>query len=159
GSQSAGKAIDYTTRAANKAASLYAYEEAARHYESALEVLEASGRGDAGDTCELLLSLGEVLSRAGEEDDSKEALRRAAALAEQQGRPDQLARAALAYGGRFSWGRASADPELVPLLERALAAIGHEDARMRALLLARLAGARRDDRLGARRVALAEQAV
>jgi DNA-binding SARP family transcriptional activator/tetratricopeptide (TPR) repeat protein len=159
GSQSAGKAIDYATRAGHRAASLLAYEEAARHYQRALNALEATGSGDPARTCEVLLSLGEVLSRAGDEGDSKAALRRAAALAEQQGWPDQLARAALSYGGRFSWERASADPGLIPLLERALAAIGDEDARVRALLLARLAGARRDDRRRDHRVALGQQAV
>jgi DNA-binding SARP family transcriptional activator len=159
GSQGAAKAIDYTTRAGHRAASLLAYEEAARHYKSALEVLEASGSGDYALTCELLLSLGEVLSRAGEEDESKAALRRAAALAEQEGRPDQFARAALSYGGRFSWARASTDPDLVPLLERALTAIGDDDPRIRARLLARLAGARRDDRRPDHRQALAQQAV
>jgi tetratricopeptide (TPR) repeat protein len=47
----------------------------------------------------------------------------------------------------------------VPLLERALRAVGDDDARIRALLLARLAGARRDDRRRDRRIALAQEAV
>ncbi len=158
-SQSAAKAIDYATRAGRMAASLLAYEEAARQYESALEVLEASGSGDPARACELLLSLGDVLSRAGNEGDSRQALRRAATLAEREGRRDQLARAALLYGGRFSWARASTDPELVPLLERALAAIGDADGIVRARLLARLAAARRDDRRRDHRVALGRQAV
>ena len=151
GSKSAGKAIDYATRAGYRAASLLAYEDAARHYQTALDVLEATGSGDPAQACEILLSLGEVLSRAGEEDDAKAALRRAAMLAEQHGRADQLARAALSYGGRFSWGRASTDPDLVPLLERALTAVPDDDGRVRARLLARLAGARRDDRRRDRR--------
>ena len=80
-------------------------------------------------------------------------------LAEQHGRADQLARAALSYGGRFSWGRASTDPDLVPLLERALTAVPDDDGRVRARLLARLAGARRDDRRRDRREELGKQAI
>jgi DNA-binding SARP family transcriptional activator len=159
GSDSAAKAIDYTTRAGDRAASLLAYEDAASHYEDAIDVLKSSGSGDPESTCELLLSLGDVLSRAGREDDSKAALLRAATLAERERLPDQLARAALSYGGRFSWERASSDPGLVPLLERALAAIDDAHGRIRALLLARLAGARRDDRRRDQRIALAQQAV
>jgi DNA-binding SARP family transcriptional activator/tetratricopeptide (TPR) repeat protein len=159
GSGLADKAIEYTRRAGDGAASLYAYEEAARHYERALETLLTSGSEDPATVCELLLSLGEVLSRAGNEDDSKAVLRRAATLAEQQGRPDQLARAALAYGGRFLWERAGADPGLVPLLERALAAIGDDDGPVRVRLLTRLAGALRDERRHDQRIALANQAV
>ncbi len=54
--------------------------------------------------------------------------RDAAELAERAGLAQHLARAALGYGGRFAWARASTDPALVPLLERALAAIGDEDS-------------------------------
>jgi tetratricopeptide (TPR) repeat protein len=154
GSPSTAKAIDFATRAGHRAASQYAYEDAADHFRSALEVLD-----DPSLTCDLLLSLGEALSRAGEEDDSRSTLRRAAALAEQHGWPDRLARAALSYGGRFSWQRASTDPEYVPLLERALTGIGEDESRNRAQLLARLAGALRDDPNRDRRVAVGEEAV
>ena len=107
----------------------------------------------------MLLSFGEVQSRAGSGQEAKRALQRAATLAGQAGRSDQLARAALAYGGRFAWARASTDPALVPLLERALAAVGEQDSRTRVMLLARLAAAWRDDPGRERRVRLAEQAV
>ena len=148
GTHSAPKAIDYATRAGHRAASLYAYEEAARHYERALGAMDANGSSDPARSCELFLSLGEVLSRAGNENESKAALRRASTLAEQQGRADQLARGALSYGGRFSWARASSDPALVPLVELALGAVGDDDGPVRAQLLARLAAARRDDPAG-----------
>ena len=155
----ADKAIEYAQLAGDRAASQHGYEEAARHYASALRVLDATGSGDADRACELLLSLGEVQSRAGSGQEAKRALQRAATLAGQAGRSDQLARAALAYGGRFAWARASTDPALVPLLERALAAVGEQDSRTRVMLLARLAAARRDDPERERRVRLAEQAV
>jgi DNA-binding SARP family transcriptional activator len=159
GSLGAEKAVEYAERAGDRAASQHAHEEAARHYTSALRALETAGSEDGDRTVELLLSLGEVLSRAGSEQEAKRALSQAAAGAEQAGRPDQLARAALGYGGRFAWARASTDPALVPLLESALAAVGEEDSATRVRLLARLAAAARDDVSRERRVRLAEEAV
>jgi DNA-binding SARP family transcriptional activator len=153
------QAIDYASRAGDWAAARHGYEEAARNYERALSVLETSARGGADRICELLLSLGDVLSRAGDGPEAKRALRRAAAIAEEAGLPDRLARAALAYGGRFGWARASIDPAYVPMLERALAAIGEEESPQRVRLLARLAAARRDDTDRDRRVALAREAL
>ena len=159
GSAAAEKAIEYAERAGNRAASQHAYEEAARHYASALGALETTGVGDSDRTRELLLSYGEVLSRAGSEQEAKQALARAAAAAEDAGRPDQLARAALGFGGRFAWARASTDSALVPLLERALAAVGEEDSATRVRLLARLAAAARDEILRERRLRLADEAL
>ncbi|MEA2457747.1 MAG: eukaryotic-like serine/threonine-protein kinase, partial [Thermoleophilaceae bacterium] len=159
GTAVAAKAIDYAQRAGDRAALQHGYEEAARHYENAIRVLERSGGGGADRNCELLLSLGEVLSRAGDGEEAKRVLERGAELAEQAGRPDQLARAALEFGGRFAWARASTDARLLPLLERGLAAVGHTDSRMRVKLLARLAAATRDDPLPERRAAFAEEAV
>jgi tetratricopeptide (TPR) repeat protein len=153
------KAIRYAQRAGDRAASQLAHEEAVRHYRTALDVLDATGSGDADRSCELLLSLGESLSRAGRGQEAREILRRAATLAEQSGRNDRLARAAVEYGGRFAWSRASTDPFLVPLLERGLAAVGEADSGERVELLARLATAIRDDPLRERRVRVAEEAV
>lgn len=159
GSLSADKAIEYAERAGDRAASQHGYEEAARHYSTALRMLETTGSDDDHRICAILLSLGDVLSRAGREPEAKDALRRAAALAEQAGRSDQLTRAALQYGGRFAWARASTDPALVPLLERALAAIGEQDRPARVKLLARLAAALRDEPSRDRRLALAQEAL
>jgi DNA-binding SARP family transcriptional activator/tetratricopeptide (TPR) repeat protein len=159
GSLAIDKAIRYAEGAGALSATQHAYEEAARQYATALRLLETSGAGDANRTCELLLALGEALSRAGETHAAKEALRRAAAIAAETGRSDQLARAASEYGGRFAWERASSDPGLVPLLERALAAVADKDDRARARLLARLCAARRDDAPREHRVALADEAI
>jgi DNA-binding SARP family transcriptional activator len=159
GSLAAEKAVEYAARSGDRSASQYAYEEAARHYSSALGMLEMTGSGDAAKTCELLLSRGDALSRAGSGQEAKQVLLRAADLAEHADRSDQLARAALAYGGRFAWARASTDPALVPLLERALAAVGQQDVPTRVRLLARLAGALRDESLRDRRARLGEEAL
>jgi tetratricopeptide (TPR) repeat protein len=78
-----------------------------------------------------------------------------------QAKPDalRLARAALGYGGRIVWGRAGDDERLVPLLEEALDALGDEDPGLRAKLLARLAGALRDEHSRERRDRLSREAV
>ena len=73
-------------------------------------------------------------------------------------RPEQLARAALGYGGRFVWFRAGSDRRLIPLLEGALEALPRENP-LRARLLARLAGALRDQPAAERRTSLCRDAV
>jgi tetratricopeptide (TPR) repeat protein len=159
GSDSAAKALDYSERAGDRAASQHGYEEAVRHYRNALSMLGDDAAADPARTCELLISLGEVLSRAGDLAAANEALREGAALAEREGWPRQLARAALQYGGRFTWGRASSDPALVPALRRALAAVDEHDTENRVRLLGRLATALRDEPTRGARVRLAEEAV
>ena len=159
GGGAAADAIDFAARAGHLASSQHAYEEAARHLSDALRTLRTAGRADAERECDLWLALGEALSRAGEDAEAKDALRRAADIAADEGWPDRLARAALEYGGRFSWARASTDPELVPLLERGLKALPEEAVEERVKLLSRLAGALRDEPLRDRRVEIAETAL
>ena len=55
------KAIDYALRAGSRAASLLAYEEAVRLYETALTLIE-----DDEARCEVLLALGDAQARAGD---------------------------------------------------------------------------------------------
>ena len=80
-------------------------------------------------------------------------------IARRLGLPRELARAAAGYGGRFMWARAAGDDRLVPLLEEGLAALGEEDVELRARLLARLAGALRDEPSRDRRDRLSREAV
>jgi tetratricopeptide (TPR) repeat protein len=159
GSGAAPDAIEYATRAGDDAAAQHAHEEAARHYASALAVMERIGLDDVERTCDLLLAMGDELSRAGNAAEARAPLERAAAIADREGWPERLTRAALAYGGRFAWGRASMDPALVPLLERGLEAVGDEDSPARVRLLGRLAAARRDEAAREPRRRLAEEAV
>ena len=148
------KAIEYACGAGDRAARQLAFEEAARHYEIALTLVDEQLA-----RCELLLALGDAQGRAGDATASKQAFREAAELAERAGLAQHLARAAIGYGGRFAWARASTDPALVPLLERALAAIGEEDSLVRVRLLARLAASGRDDPSGDRRARLGKEAL
>jgi DNA-binding SARP family transcriptional activator len=131
----AEKAVEYARRAGDRAASQLAYEEAARLYETALTLVEApAARSD------VLLALGEARARAGDSRGAKQAFREAAVLADEHGLAERLALAALGYGGRIIWERHQDDENLVPLLERAAAALGEEDSPLRVRVQARLAG-------------------
>ncbi len=128
-------AIDYARRAGDQAVGQLAFEEAERHYETALTLA-----ADAVMRCDLLLALGEARARAGDRERAKEAMYEAAQLAERHGLREQLGRAALGYGGRIIWDVSRDDARLVPLLERALGTVDEGDSPMRVRLLARLAG-------------------
>jgi DNA-binding SARP family transcriptional activator len=153
------KGVRYAWRAADHSLSLLAYEEAARLYQTALDALDAGKGGREEDRCELLLSLGEAHARGGDTAPAKSAFTDAAAIARRVGLSPLLARAAVAYGGRLAWARAGDDDRMVPLLEEGLAALGDGDVELRARLLARLAGALRDEPSRARRDDLSREAV
>jgi tetratricopeptide (TPR) repeat protein len=131
----AEKAVEYARRAGDLAASQLAYEVAARLYKMALTLVE-----EPTARCDLLLAVGDAHARAGDSPASKQVFREAAELAEERALPERLARAALGYGGRIIWERHQDDDYLVPLLERAAAALGDDDSPLRVRLLARLAG-------------------
>jgi predicted ATPase len=138
------RAIDYSIRAARRASSLLAHDEAAVNYERALELLELDAASE-GRRAEVLLSLGEALNCAGDAAGARRSFQRAAELSRCLGDPDRLARAALGFGaggfgGVWSVSRAH-DEALVSLLEEAARALGASDSIQRARLLARLATA------------------
>ena len=130
------EALDYARRAGDRAVSVLAFEEAVSLYRMALRLTEDHGPAH----CDLLLALGDAQARAGDTPEAKATFRAAAELATSQGLPEHLARAALGYGGRFIWDVSRDDADLVPLLERAIVALGDEDSTLRVKLLARLAG-------------------
>lgn len=152
------EAVDYSTRASRRAVAQLAYEDAARHYERALELV--AGRAER---CELLLGLGEAQLRAGDIPASRERFGAAAGLARELGGGAALARAAL---GRSGPGVTvlGHDAETVALLEEALAIVPRGAADLRARLLGRLtielyhASAARREQLSDEAVALARAA-
>lgn len=154
-----GKALSYTRRAAERALAQLAYEEAARLYDLALQVLELQAAGDSETRAELLLALGEALARAGRTPEAKKTFLGVAELSRGAHLHEHLARAALGYGGRFPFARAGTDDRLVPLLEEALERLGGEPTVLRVRVLARLAGALRDELSLQHRSALAREAV
>jgi len=153
------KAIDYARRAGERAARLLAFEEAVRLFHVALRILESMVAPNEETRGELLLALGDAHARAGDEPKAKETFLRAADVARDAGDAEQLARAALGYGGRFVWARAGTDKHVVPLLESALTALGEDDSPLRVKLLARLAGALRDQHDHEPRAALSREAL
>jgi len=60
------KAVQYSELAARRAMSVYAYSEAAKHLERALQAQEVLDPDDRAKRCDLLLTLGEALMPAGE---------------------------------------------------------------------------------------------
>ena len=159
------RAIDYSVRAGERALKQVAYEDAANHFERALQAYGLQERADVPRRCDLLLALGTAQSRAGDSRAARETLLRAAGLARRLKSPERLAKAALGYGagmGGFEFGRV--DEGLVALLTEAREALGDEDAPLLARVLGRLAtelyfSDRTDERveLGDRAVAMARR--
>jgi DNA-binding SARP family transcriptional activator len=149
----------YARQGGDWALALSAYEEAARLYQTAIDALELALAPQESTRCELLLARGEAETRAGDTPSAQETFQAAAGIARRLGLSTELAQAAVGYGGRIVWGRAGHDELLVPLLEEALAALGRGDSELRARLLARLAGALRDEHSRERRDALSREAV
>lgn len=142
-------ARQYSIAAGKRAARVFAYEEAIRHYRRALELFEDDNEVDR---CDVLLALGRVQWHAGDDRaretfliaaDSAEHRRSGEAVdsAEHRRAADQLARAALGLGERYF--EVTYDTEVGAryrdLLNNALSAVTAQASPRRALLLARLA--------------------
>ena len=134
----ARRAIGALQEAGDRALSLNAYPAAARYYEQALGLVPEGE--DERTRCDLLLALGDADGRAGDTPSAQRSFLAAADLAEALGLAEQLAEAALGYGGRFIWEVSRGDLDRVRLLEQALAALGDGDSALRVRLLTRLAG-------------------
>jgi class 3 adenylate cyclase len=132
------KAIDYTTRAAERALDLLAYEEAANHYARALQVLEMKEAEDDVARCELLLSLGSAQFKSGNTEGGRNTFDRCIETARKLGDPERFAWAALGYAEDFLIG--ISEEKVVSDLEEALAGLPEGDSELRARLMARLGG-------------------
>lgn len=155
------RAIDYSVRAARRALTVLAYEEAVAHYAAALQVLALAPQSDEPRRLRLLLALGEAQARASDTAGAHETFRRAAELAHRLGMAEARARAALGFGGAgFGVPRDGAvDPELLGLLEEASAALGPHDSALKARVLARSAVELYFSADVARRTALSKEAI
>ncbi|HLZ71009.1 MAG TPA: AAA family ATPase [Dehalococcoidia bacterium] len=140
----AGKAARYERWAGDHALTIYAYEEAAEHFASALHVLDLAGNdveelaeeSTPSARCDLLLSLGNARRMAGDVAIARETFLRAAALAQRD--KARFVRAVQGIAADIPQ-RHSGDPELARLLGEALAMLEQGDSRERAMLLIRLA--------------------
>ncbi|MEA2219044.1 MAG: eukaryotic-like serine/threonine-protein kinase [Solirubrobacteraceae bacterium] len=114
-----GRAVEFAARAAERAIAQFAYDEAARLYERAIEVAQGLPVDDLR-AWELRQGLGEALVRAGDADGSLRALGDAAEYARRLADATALARTALA-GALPSFSPDGVEPRRVALLEEALA--------------------------------------
>jgi DNA-binding SARP family transcriptional activator/tetratricopeptide (TPR) repeat protein len=131
------RAVRTSRLAAQEALSELAYEEAAGHWQHALQALEQDTGADRRERCELMLALGEAQSRAGDpavEHTFLAAERRARDLAD----PALIAQAVL---GRCGVGVTivGLDAARVRALQDALELLGDDSHALRARILARLA--------------------
>src|SRR5262245_829264 len=136
------KAVDYATRAGDRANAQLGYEDAAIHYERALQALELEEQPDERRRCELLLKLGEAQWSAGGLEKPMESTREASRVAERLGDSELFGRAALAATGPIigvTLILAMGDESGVALLERALAALDDRDSTLRAQVMGKLA--------------------
>ena len=134
----AERSVHYAVRAATRAMSQTAYEEAALQLERALESLAPAPPHGAESRLDLLLAVGSAWLQAGDAQRTRERYGEAAELARALGRPAELVRAALGYGGSALWGNAPEARERA-LLEEAEARLGEGPQSLRAQLGARLA--------------------
>ncbi|HZQ86634.1 MAG TPA: AAA family ATPase [Acidimicrobiales bacterium] len=155
------RAVTWSTRAAEQAMGQLAFEDAANHYDRALQACDVH-RG-ADDTTRLALQLGlaEALAKAGEGERARAVLNAVADLARRAGAHAELAAAALGLD-KLGTRTGIANPHGEALLEEALAGTSSDDPRLRSLLLGALARHRYHTRMeqGAGDAAqLAEEAV
>jgi len=128
------RALQYTLRAADTARRCLAYEDAARHLERALELLDASA--DPRQRLHVLLEQGELLGFAGRASDARACLLHAAGIARTLDAHQELARVAALLASAPEGG--TVDQVRVELLKEALAALPSSDGQ-RPCLQARLA--------------------
>ena len=130
------KAVDYAVRAAERASALLAFEEAANHYEQALQTLEVGTTVDGQRRCEILLALATAEIRSGSVPRADDADRRALALARDLDDAELFARAALGLatnvGTPFS---RSAIEERSQALNEALERLGDARSLLRVRIL------------------------
>lgn len=154
------RAVDYATRAGDRALAKLAHDEAVSYYRSALDLLTVAGPpGDDAVRLELLIALGEAQRRAGDQS-SRETLFEAFALARARGDTDALARAALANTRGVYWSSGgSVDSERVAMFEAALTSVEEAPSAVRARLLSMLALELVFAPDGARRFGLSDEAL
>jgi hypothetical protein len=136
----AEKAAGYARDAARAAASALSYEEAAIHTARELDALEVLGPERDHERGRILHSLGRLHWQSGDRAAAQRTFLREAELARQLDDADQLARAALGFGGRY-YDAEHVDAVLIGLLEEALTALPPGDGPVRAEVMARLADA------------------
>jgi hypothetical protein len=132
------KAVRYAVQAGERSVSIAAFEEAAGHFDRALQALDLAPTDDAELRCDVLLAQADAYGPIGDAPRAREAAGRAADLARSLGAHDKLALAALRYGNEHGPASVRDDPR-IELLEEALRRLEGGDAELVVRLLRRLA--------------------
>ena len=130
------KAIEFATRAGQQAFAQLGYEEAAGHFERALQASRGGG-GAPGTRLGILLPLGLAQRAAGDDEGARATFIEAAMLARDLRDANAFPEAVLGAAAGVETG--AVDWELVRLLEEGLRLVGPGARRRRAMLLAQLA--------------------
>jgi class 3 adenylate cyclase/tetratricopeptide (TPR) repeat protein len=130
------RSVDWSLRAGAQAAALVAHEEALAHYRHALATLDQADLPDPERRYEALMGVGRAAIMLGDLTLLSSSLYPAARLAKAQGWVDRQARATV-EAASFVRDEALYGPELVELIDEALAALPPGDSRERAMLTAR----------------------
>jgi class 3 adenylate cyclase/tetratricopeptide (TPR) repeat protein len=133
----ATKAIGYARQAGEAALAALAPDDAVRYFSRALQLVEMAAEDDPLVGCDLRLALGEAQRQAGMPG-FRETFLDAAHRAQELDATDRLVAAALGNSRGFFSSVGVIDADKVAVLESALDALGDEDGRERALLLATL---------------------
>jgi tetratricopeptide (TPR) repeat protein len=150
-------AVQYASRAGRRAMRLLAYEEAAAHFERALQGLERAHGVSHGQRGELLLALGQARMAASDIPSARAAFEQAVLVARDSHDSELLGRVALSQSFEFTVG--IVDELEVRLLEEALRVLPPGDGALRTRVMARLAKALLFTPALDRRTALSEEAV
>jgi tetratricopeptide (TPR) repeat protein len=133
----ATKAIDYARQAGEAALAALAPDDAVRYFSRALDLAATAPEDDPLVGCDLRLAFGEAQRQAGLPG-SRETFLDAAYRAQELDATDRLVAAALGNSRGFFSSIGVIDTDKVAVLESALDAMGDDDGRERALLLATL---------------------
>ena len=147
----AQKAVEYSIRAGDRARELVAWEEAAAHYQHALEAMTLAKGAQGEERCRILLSLADCHFRTIQLNESLDLLREAAALARDIRSADLFAQAAISFEDVALVVDADLTGERVSLLDEAFAMLEGQETPQRVLVLCRrvrAAGAAANARAG-----------
>lgn len=133
------EAVTFARRAGDSASARLAYEDAALHYERALEMLDISSSDNELARSDILRMLGAQLTKSGNRSKAKQAFDRLARLASGTDASTLLAEAALGLApGVLALEFGVVDTFQIELAETALVSLGASSPAIRAKLLARL---------------------
>lgn len=132
--EAAARATEFLIEAGRYSLSVFAYEDAVKNFETALDAIELAGIEGGEEECRVLTLLGDALWRQREGDAAKKYLHRALEIARRLGRWDDFARALLLIPGRTA-GFGFVLDAIDELVIEAIGNLGKDDVVLRSRLL------------------------